>query len=60
MPRGAMQRMESLPPLHLCVGAIEKVAFRSLSTKVANFTLPLHKGFSESLLRLADKAVIKS
>ncbi len=35
---GAIQGMELRPPLHLSVVAIEKGAFGSPSTKVANFT----------------------
>ena len=38
-----MVQMEWCPPLHLDVVAIEKGAFRSLSTKVANFTYLLPK-----------------
>ena len=35
---GAIQGKELRPPLHFSVVAIEKEAFWSLSTKVANFT----------------------
>ena len=36
----SIQGMEKHPPLHCGVVAIEKGAFGSPSTKVANFTLP--------------------
>ena len=38
---GAIQKKEQRPPLHLGVVAIEKGAFRSLSTTVANIYLHL-------------------
>ena len=43
------------PPLHLGVAAIEKDAFVSLSTKVANFTLLYWGNFNDLLIKIKLK-----
>ena len=53
--------MESRPPIHLSVVAIEKRAFKSPSNKVANFTyFLLGKNYLRTVLCIRIKTAEKS